>query len=128
MLLAEGFQPRQTIYLAFGHDEEVNGPRGAVAIAKLFAERKVHFDFVLDEGSAITQGVLPGIDKPVAIIGLAEKGYASVTLKAAATPGHSSMPPPQGTSAIGRIATALHRLDTEQRPAAIGGVARRMFD
>src|SRR5205814_3018600 len=94
----------------------------------LFAERKVHFDFVLDEGSAVTQGVLPSIDKPVAIIGLAEKGYASVTLKAAATPGHSSMPPPQGTSAIGRIATALHRLDTEQRPAAIGGVARRMFD
>jgi carboxypeptidase PM20D1 len=128
MLLGEGFQPRQTVYLAFGHDEEVNGPRGAQEIVKLFAQRKVRFDFVLDEGSAITQGVIGGIDKPVAIIGLAEKGYATVTLKATAKPGHSSMPPPSGTSAIGQVAATLHRLDTEQRPAAISGVGRQMFE
>jgi carboxypeptidase PM20D1 len=128
MLLAQGFQPRQTVVLAFGHDEEVNGTHGAGAIAKLFAERKMHFDFVLDEGSAITQGIIPGIDKPVAIIGLAEKGYATVTLKASPSPGHSSMPPAPRTSAIGQVADALHRLDTEQRPASIRGIGRQMFE
>jgi carboxypeptidase PM20D1 len=128
MLLAQGFQPRQTVVLAFGHDEEVGGPRGAAAIAKLFEQRQMRFEFVLDEGTAITQGIIPGLDRPVAIVGLAEKGYATVALKADAAPGHSSMPPAQGTSAIGRIAAALHRLDTEQRPAAIGGIGRQMFE
>ena len=30
-LLAQGFTPRRTVYLAFGHDEEVRGIRGAHA-------------------------------------------------------------------------------------------------
>lgn len=128
MLVAQGFQPRQTVVLAFGHDEEVSGTHGAAAIEKLFEQRKMRFDFVLDEGSAITNRIIPGIDKPVAIIGLAEKGYATVILKATAAPGHSSMPPPPGTSAIGQVAAALHRLDTEQRPAAISGIGRQMFE
>ena len=128
MLLAQGFQPRQTIVLAFGHDEEVNGMRGAGQIAALMQQRKVRFDFVLDEGSAITQGIIPGIDEPVAIIGVAEKGYASVQLRASGTPGHSSMPPPPGDSAIGALARALDRVEHEQRPAAISGVARATFE
>ena len=127
MLLAEGFQPRQTVVLAFGQDEEVGGTHGAIAIAKMFAERKVRFDFVLDEGSPIAQGIIPGIDKPVAVIGLAEKGYATVNLKATATPGHSSLPPAPDKSAIGELAAALHRIDMEPRPASISGVAREMF-
>jgi len=127
MLLAQGFQPRQTVVLAFGHDEEVGGTHGAIAIAKLFEERKMRFDFVLDEGSPIAEGIIAGIEKPVAVIGLAEKGYATVKLKASAVPGHSSLPPAPGKSAIGELATALHRIDTEQRPAFISGVAREMF-
>nr|WP_222622416.1 M20 family peptidase [Ramlibacter albus] len=128
LLLAGGFQPKQTVYFAFGHDEEVNGPNGAQQIVKLFQERKLRFDFVLDEGSVITNGIIAGIDKPVAVIGLAEKGYATVTLKAAGQPGHSSMPPAPGTSAIGQLAAVLHRLDTEQPPASFHGVAREMFE
>ena len=30
LLLADGLEPAQTVYLAFGHDEEVNGEDGAV--------------------------------------------------------------------------------------------------
>ncbi|KQT10756.1 M20 family peptidase [Ramlibacter sp. Leaf400] len=128
MLLANGFQPRQGIYLAFGHDEEISGLRGALAIVKHLQQRQVRLEFVLDEGSVITEGIIPGITRPVALIGLAEKGYASVALKSSGTPGHSSMPPVGGTSAIGQLAAALHRLDTEQRPAALKGVGREMFE
>jgi carboxypeptidase PM20D1 len=128
LLAASGFRPRQTVYLAFGADEEVGGHRGALAIARLLQSRGVRLDFVLDEGLLITEGVMPGLAKPAALIGIAEKGFMSVVLKVPATPGHSSMPPPKGTSAIAMMSAALRRLDDEQLPAGIRGVAREMFE
>lgn len=128
MLLAEGFKPRQTIYVAMGADEEVGGLRGARKIAELLASRGVKLDFVLDEGLLITDGILKGLDKPVALIGIAEKGYLSVEMHAHGTPGHSSMPPPAGTGAIGILSGALARLEDRQMPAHIRGVAKEMFD
>jgi carboxypeptidase PM20D1 len=128
MLLASGFQPKQTIYLGFGADEEVGGMRGAVQIAKLLQSRQVKLDYVIDEGLVITEGVLAGLKQPAALVGIAEKGYLSVVLKVSATPGHSSMPPPKGSSAIAMMSAALRRLDDEQLPAGIRGVAREMFD
>lgn len=128
MLVASGFKPRQTVYLAFGHDEEVSGQRGAVQIAKLMQERGIRLDFVLDEGMLITEGIMPGLSKPAALIGIAEKGFLSMVLKVPATPGHSSMPPPKGNSAIGMMSAALRRLDDEQLPAGLRGVAREMFE
>ncbi len=73
-LAKENFRPKRTVYLAFGHDEEVSGKRGATAIAKLLQSRGVRLDFVFDEGLLITEGILKGADKPVALIGVAEKG------------------------------------------------------
>jgi carboxypeptidase PM20D1 len=52
-LLASGFQPRRSIYLAYGADEEVGGKRGALAIAALLKERGVQLDYVIDEGVLI---------------------------------------------------------------------------
>ena len=128
MLVAAGFRPRQTVYLSFGADEEVGGQRGALEIAKLLQARGVKLDFVIDEGMLITEGILPGLERPAAIIGIAEKGFLSVAMKVPATPGHSSMPPPPGESAIAMMSAALRRLDDEQFPAAISGVAREMFE
>ena len=127
-LLAAGFRPERTIYLAYGADEEVGGLRGAARIAALLKERKVHLDFVIDEGLLVLDGILPGLKQPAALIGVAEKGYLSVVLKLSATPGHSSMPPPKGTSAIGMMSAALKRLDDEQLPGGIRGIAGEMFD
>jgi carboxypeptidase PM20D1 len=127
LLLTNGFKPRQTIYLAFGHDEEVGGLRGAVEVAKLLQSRNVKLDYVLDEGLLITDGIMPGLTKPAALIGIAEKGYLSVVLKVPATPGHSSMPPPKGTSAIAMMSAALRRIEDEQLPGGIRGVAQEMF-
>jgi len=128
-LLSTGFEPRRTVYLVFGADEEVGGERGAKQVAKLLAERGVRLDFVIDEGLLITEGILPGLQPPTALIGVAEKGYLSLQLEAKATPGHSSMPPAApDTSAIAQISVALARLDAQPMPAAVRGVAAEMFD
>ena len=127
LLAASGWQPRRTIYLVFGADEEVGGLRGAAQVAALLGSRGVKLDFVIDEGLLITDGILPGLSAPAALIGVAEKGYLSVVLKANAQPGHSSMPPPAGQSAIAMMSAVLNRLDGHQMPAAMRGVAQEMF-
>src|SRR5215213_10202249 len=79
-----GFTPKRTIYFAFGHDEETAGTAGAKSIAALLASRGVRLDFVIDEGLLITEGIMKGLDKPAALIGVAEKGYATLVLDAQA--------------------------------------------
>jgi len=125
-LAAAGFRPRQTVYIAAGHDEEIGGEQGAGAIAELLKSRGVRLEFVLDEGLLITEGVLKGLDKPAALIGVAEKGYLTLVLEAKARPGHSSMPPAE--TAIGMLSAALARLEDRQMPAEIRGVAAEMFN
>ena len=128
LLAASGFKPRQTIYLVFGQDEEIGGERGALQVAQQFKQRGIRLQFVLDEGLLITEGVLKGLDKPAALVGVAEKGHLTVQLTASATPGHSSMPPPQPEeSAIGMLSAGLARLENQQMPLAIRGQAEEMF-
>uniref|UniRef100_Q07VM8 Peptidase M20 n=1 Tax=Rhodopseudomonas palustris (strain BisA53) TaxID=316055 RepID=Q07VM8_RHOP5 len=122
----QGFRPKRTIYFAFGHDEEVSGLRGAKAIVELLASRGTKLDFVLDEGLLITEGIMPGLAKPAALIGIAEKGYATLVLTARATPGHSSMPPRE--TAIGMMSAALTRLEKDQLPLQLRGTVVEMFD
>jgi carboxypeptidase PM20D1 len=129
MRVAAGFRPRQTIYLVFGQDEELGGQRGALPIARLLKERGVRLAFALDEGMLIVDGAISGLSKPAALIGIAEKGAVTVQLEAIATPGHSSMPPVvAGTSAIGMLSEALARLESNQMPLELRGVARDTFE
>jgi carboxypeptidase PM20D1 len=125
-LVAAGAAPRRTVYLAFGFDEEVGGGRGAARIAELLAARGVRPWFVLDEGGALVTGLVPGLAAPVALVGIAEKGYVTVELTARAAGGHSSMPPRE--TAVGALAAALVRLERRQMPRAIRGPTAAMFD
>lgn len=127
-LLAAGFQPRRTVYLVFGADEEVGGERGALQIAKLLQQRGVKLEFVVDEGLLLTEGIFPGLQKPAALVGIAEKGYLSLKLEAEAAPGHSSMPPAPGRSSIAQLTQALAKLDAQPLPGGVTGVAAEMFD
>ena len=128
MLLAAGFKPQRTLVFFFGHDEEVGGQAGAVAWVTTLKQRGQKLAFVLDEGMAITEGILPGVDKPIALIGLGEKGGMSLKLTATAAPGHSSMPPSTGNSAIGMLSAALAKLDANPLPGGVRGAAAEMFD
>jgi carboxypeptidase PM20D1 len=105
------------VYLAFGHDEEVGGARGAAQIAQALAARGVKLESVLDEGMPVTHGLLPGIQQPVALIGIAEKGYATLELVAQGEGGHSSMPPPQ--TAVTILGAALAKLEGSRFPATL---------
>ena len=126
-LIQAGYRPRRTAYLIFGHDEEVGGQQGAVRVVALLKQRGVKLAYVLDEGLAVTEGILPGVARPLALIGLAEKGAISLRLTAQAAPGHSSTPPAAGQSAIGMLSAALTRLDNHPLPGGIQGVAAEMF-
>lgn len=92
ILLREGFTPERSWYFAFGFDEELMGQEGAVKIVEHLKDKGVEAEFVLDEGLVVTEDMVPGIEKPVALIGVSEKGYLTVELSVEAEGGHSSMP------------------------------------
>lgn len=125
-LLAQDFTPQRTIYLAIGHDEEMGGPKGAGATAALLRERGVALEFTLDEGGAVTTGAVPGVEVPVALIGVAEKGYATIEVTAHGEGGHSSMPP--RTTAIGQLARAIQRIEEHPMPARFSGPSALLLD
>jgi carboxypeptidase PM20D1 len=125
-LLHDGFQPRATLYLAFGHDEEIGGDNGAKEMAALLSRRGVEAEYVLDEGGVITHGLLPGFPIPVAVIGVAEKGNVSLELKVHAPGGHSSSPPPQ--TAVGIVSAAVHQLETHPLPGGVRGAAHQFLE
>lgn len=113
-LVKAGYQPKRTIYLAFGHDEENSGIFGAKQIAQTLKERGVKLSYLMDEGGTITTGQLKGIDGPVAFIGISEKGHLTLKLKARVKGGHSSMPP--ATTAIGALSLAIATLESNPFP------------
>lgn len=114
-LLKQGFQPERTVYLGFGHDEEIGGARGAVAIAELLESRGVELGSLMDEGGSGIDGFLPGVETPVVVVGISEKGYLSLKLTIEVDGGHSSMPAQD--TAIGILSTAIARLEVDPMPA-----------
>ncbi len=116
-LLKKGYEPQRTIYFAFGHDEEIGGNSGAADIVRELNKEGVRPAFVLDEGYAITEGLVPGILTPLAMIGIAEKGFVSFRLSIELTGGHSSMPGDE--TAIGVLTEAITRLKEHPFPARI---------
>lgn len=125
-LLDRGFEPERTIYLAFGHDEEIGGPRGATELARVLAEREVAPMMILDEGGAILDDMVPGVDDPVAFVGVAEKGYMSLELSVMSKGGHSSRPPAQ--TAIGILSAAIVKLEENPMPARLGEITSTTMD
>lgn len=126
-LLQQGHTPGRTMIFAFGHDEEVGGYKGAAKMAGLLRDRGLRFESVFDEGGAIvTEGVLPGLSLPIALVGTAEKGFMNVELRVQGHGGHSSMPPAQ--TVLGILSSAIHRLEEQQFPSRLDGVTRKLAE
>ncbi|NCU20914.1 M20/M25/M40 family metallo-hydrolase, partial [Candidatus Falkowbacteria bacterium] len=88
-LLAQGYAPERDLYFCFAGDEEVLG-HGAREMAAELDKRGVRPLMVLDEGGAIVENVFPGVAKPCALIGAAEKGSVNYRLRSQSRGGHSS--------------------------------------
>lgn len=123
-LTAAGFQPARTVLFAFGHNEEVLGS-GALAIAELLKTRGLRPEFVLDEGMVVIEDH-PVLKAPVALIGIAEKGYATLRITARAPGGHSSMPPPE--TAVAVLAQAITAITGSPFPLGYSGPAAEMME
>ena len=114
-LLEEGYSPKRTVYLCFGHNEEIvaGSNNGAHSIMQVLKDRGVHLDSTLDEGGAIIKANIKGlIDGNLAGIGIAEKGYADYKISVKAKGGHSSQPPKH--TAVGMISEAVRDLENHQ--------------
>jgi carboxypeptidase PM20D1 len=105
-LASGGFEPQRTVYIVSGHDEE-SGGAGAKAAADLLRQRGVRFEYVLDEGLLIVQD-FPLLGRPVALVGVGEKGYATLQVTSRSAGGHSSAPPPEtGVEVLARAVLAI---------------------
>ncbi|RAK02004.1 carboxypeptidase PM20D1 [Larkinella arboricola] len=124
-LISTGFRPERTVMLAYGQDEEVTGFRGAQTIAAALERRNIQLEYILDEGGVLKTDGIPGLNKPVALIGIGEKGYASIELSNVSKGGHSSMPPKQ--TAIGLVAEAVSKLEKNPFPARLDAGLDQMF-
>jgi len=111
-LIKEGFVPERDLYLCFGHDEEVGGQEGAAKIVEYFKKKKIKFDYVLDEGGVVSSGVISSVKKPIALIGVAEKGYCNLKINIKAEGGHASTPP-KNTS-LGLVSKVICALEEKK--------------
>ena len=91
-LLEAGFTPKCDVYLAYAINEETGGD-GAAAIVRHLKEKNITFALVMDEGGAVMERAVPGMDRPYAVIGITEKGYMDVKITAHGKGGHCSTPP-----------------------------------
>ena len=107
-LIAGGFQPQRTIYLAFGHDEERGGEAGAAKIAKLLRSRAIELDFVLDEGMNIVRRHHPWRGGAGGADWHRRKRLSMHSSHRERPGGHSSIPPAE--TAIGILSSAMRKL------------------
>jgi carboxypeptidase PM20D1 len=74
---------------------------------------------VPDEGGAVVEGVFPGVPAPIAVVGVTEKGLATLRLSVEQAGGHASTPPKFPATA--RLARAVTRLTRRPAPARLSG-------
>ncbi|NIJ36980.1 carboxypeptidase PM20D1 [Sphingopyxis panaciterrae] len=123
-LAGQGFKPKRGIYLVSGHDEEAGGSGAVAAAAKLKADG-VRALFTIDEGSVVLRDA-PVIDGPAILIGVAEKGYATLKVTANAPGGHSSMPPAE--TGVTTLARAVLAITEKAFPIEMRGPGAAMID
>lgn len=124
-LLEQDFRPERSVYLAFGYDEEIGGINGAAQIAETLEKRGIRFATVLDEGVAVTEGVVPGVKQPVALIGTAEKRSHNLRMWVEKEGGHASMP--KQPTAIELLSGAIDNIRSHSLPVRFEAPVKEMF-
>lgn len=105
-LIDAGFEPKRTVVLSFGFDEEISGFQGAGKLAERLVDRygKDGASVIVDEGS----GLAKQWGTVFALPGVAEKGYIDVDVIVRMPGGHSSIPPKHnGIGVTGELITLI---------------------
>ena len=122
-LAKQGFRPKRTVIIVSGGDEEVIG-YGARSAAQVLKSRGIKAEFVLDEGLVVLTDN-PISHRKVAVIGTAEKGYATLRVTARAPGGHSSAPPADAGGVV-TLAKAVVAIAGKPFPMAFRGPGAEM--
>ncbi|KAF8770260.1 N-fatty-acyl-amino acid synthase/hydrolase PM20D1-like [Argiope bruennichi] len=117
-LLEKGYKPQRSFYFAFGHDEESHGVDGAKHISSLLKSRNITFEYILDEGTFVLDKLFPGIQFPVAMISISEKGMLDLELTVNDKPGHSSFPKRETPIVV--MSKAVSKLEGDMFPSLFG--------
>ena len=106
-LLAEGYDFEGiNLYIGSSDNEEVCGD-GMVIATEYFKKNSIHFDVVLDEGGAITSGMIPTVKAKSAMVAVHEKSrhmYRCTAKKN--TAGHGGLNP-STDSAVNRLCSFI---------------------
>ncbi len=127
-LINEGFQPKRSVYICLGHNEEVVAApdNGAKQIAQYLKEKGVHLEAVLDEGGAILPVKLGKLlDINLTGVGIAEKGSVNYKVSVNAKGGHSSQPPKH--TAVGKLADVIKDIENHQFKATMPDYLKQLI-
>ncbi|KAI8958656.1 carboxypeptidase s [Daldinia sp. FL1419] len=114
LLIGAGFEPKRTLILSFGFDEEIQGKQGAAQLARTLVSRygKYGAAVIVDEGA----GASTVWGSSFALPGVAEKGAIDVEIIVRMPGGHSSIPPAHnGIGVIAELVTAIEANPYEPR-------------
>ncbi|MCL2209159.1 MAG: M20/M25/M40 family metallo-hydrolase [Treponema sp.] len=124
-LCAQSWKPKKDLWFVFGGDEERSGILGAMKTAQWFREKGQFFDWILDEGTPVSENQIKGINTPLALVSIEEKGYLSLNLTVKQEPGHASRPPKiQAAAVLGR---ALCRIAKKPFPFKLCATVEEFF-
>jgi len=118
-LLVRGYRPKVTVLLAFSHDGQSGGANGTAGIVRRLQSREINPDFVLAPGTAVIESLPPFLQRPIALVGIAEKGAMEVELVAR---GETT------EAAESRLALAMERILARRFPTQVSGATRTLLD
>ena len=110
-LLAQGYSfPGMNLYIGSSHNEEVGGD-GMVLAVEYFKQQGIRFDVILDEGGAITTGMIPGVSGKSAMVAVHEKSRHHYLCTATQNDsGHTGLSP-NSDSMVARMAAFITEVE-----------------
>ena len=113
-LLSEGYDfDGINVYIGSSDNEEVCGD-GMVIATEYFKENGIRFETVLDEGGAITEGMIPGVKAKSAMVAVHEKSrhlYRCKTVRD--TKGHGGLNPTDDCAVI-RLTKFINKVSSKK--------------
>jgi carboxypeptidase PM20D1 len=123
-LFEKGFVPEHDLYFAFAGDEEIQGGSAKLAV-KYFQDHGIEPLIVVDEGGGVVNGVFPGVSRPTALIGTAEKGALALEYHIDGEGGHASAPKPH--TPVGELAELAVEMEKHPFKMHLSQPVKEMF-